>query len=225
MARHKKEEQRTNSNHMAGGITVHSDLLCRQMQHILPLKELITSTNDGFPVVMYGSESWATKKSEHRRRCFWTVVLEKTIESSLDSKEIKPVNPKGNQPWILIERTDAEAEATTLWPRDEKTNSLEKTLMLRKTERKGKRKHRMKWLDSITTSMDMSFSNEPLLVFTFAAFLGLPTTWAPVTIITPTEALATGPQSQMCAHHWLWPPPLLIMIPRLWNQVCCWRHK
>ena len=52
---------------------------------------------------------------------FWTVVLEKTLESPLDSKEIKPVNPKGNQPWIVIGRTDAEAEAPILWPRDEKS--------------------------------------------------------------------------------------------------------
>ena len=51
----------------------------------------------------------------------WTVVLEKTLESPLDSKEIKPVNPKGNQSWILIERTDAEAEAPILWPPDGKS--------------------------------------------------------------------------------------------------------
>ena len=51
---------------------------------------------------------------------FWTVVLEKTLESALDSKEIKAVNPKGNQPWIFIGRTDAEAEAPILWPPDVK---------------------------------------------------------------------------------------------------------
>ena len=50
----------------------------------------------------------------------WTVILEKTLESPLDSKEIKPVNPKGNQPWIFIGRTDAEAEAPTFWPVDAK---------------------------------------------------------------------------------------------------------
>ena len=50
--------------------------------------------------------------------CFWTVVLEKTLESPLDCKEIKPVNPKGNQPWIFIGRTDAEAETPILWPPD-----------------------------------------------------------------------------------------------------------
>ena len=74
-----------------------------------------------FPVVMYGCESWTIKKAEHQKNwCFWTVVLEKTLESSLDSKEIKPVSPKGNHFWIFIERTDAEAETAILWPPDAK---------------------------------------------------------------------------------------------------------
>ena len=60
-------------------------------------------------------EAWALKNG-----CFWTVVLEKTFESPLDCKEIKPVNPKGNQPWIFIGRTDAEAETPILWPLDGK---------------------------------------------------------------------------------------------------------
>ena len=60
-------------------------------------------------------ESWAPKNW-----CFWTVVLEKTLESPLDSKKIKLVNPKGNQSWIFIGRTDAEAEATIFWPPDAK---------------------------------------------------------------------------------------------------------
>ena len=55
------------------------------------------------------------------KRCFQTVVLEKTFESLLDCKEIKPVNPKGNKPWIFIGRTDDEAEATILWPTDAKS--------------------------------------------------------------------------------------------------------
>ena len=67
-----------------------------------------------FLVVMYGCESWSLKKAE--RWCFWTVVLEKTLEGPLDSKEIKPVNPKGNQPWLFIGRTDD--EVPTLWPPD-----------------------------------------------------------------------------------------------------------
>ena len=74
-----------------------------------------------FPVVMYGCESWTIKKTEHRRIvCFWTVVLEKTLESLLDCKEIKAVSPKGNQSWIFIGRTDVEAEAPILWPPDAK---------------------------------------------------------------------------------------------------------
>ena len=60
-------------------------------------------------------ESWVPKNW-----CFWTVVLEKTLESPLECKEIKPVNPKGNQSWIFIRRTDAEAEAPKLWPPDAK---------------------------------------------------------------------------------------------------------
>ena len=77
-----------------------------------------------FPVVMCGCESWTIKKAE----CWWTVVLEKTLESPLDCKEIKPVNPKGNQPWIVIGRTDAEAEAPILWPPNEKSQLIEKDL-------------------------------------------------------------------------------------------------
>ena len=66
--------------------------------------------------------------------CFWTVVLEKTLESPLDNKEIKPVNPKGNQAWRFIGRICAGAETPILWPPDSKNSepSLEKTLMLRK---------------------------------------------------------------------------------------------
>jgi len=64
---------------------------------------------------LYYKESWAP-----RNWCFWTVVLEKTLENPLDCKEIKAVNPKGNQSWIFIGRTNAEAEAPILWPPDAK---------------------------------------------------------------------------------------------------------
>ena len=82
------------------------------------------------------------------------MVLEKTHKNPLDCKEIKPVNPKGNQPRIFIGRTDAEAEAQILWPPD----FLEKTLMLGKTEGNRRRGcQRMRWLYSITDSMNMNF--------------------------------------------------------------------
>ena len=74
-----------------------------------------------FPVVMYGCEGWTIRKAEHWRIwCFWTMVLEKTLESPLDCKDIQPVHPKGNQSWIFIGRTDAEAKTPILWPPDAK---------------------------------------------------------------------------------------------------------
>ena len=113
-----------------------------------------------FLVVTYGcweleyNESWAPKNW-----CFWTMMLEKTLESPLDHKEIKPVNPKGNQSWIFIEITEAEAESSILWPWMWRTDSLEKTLMLRKIEgRRRRERERMRWLGGITDSMDMSLS-------------------------------------------------------------------
>ena len=113
---------------------LHSTLRSRDIT--LPTKLCLTY---GFPVVMYGCESWTNKSWVSKNWCFWSVVLEKTLESPLDSKEIKPVNHKWNQSWIFIGRTDA--EASILWPPDVKTDSLEKTLMLGKTE--GRR--RMGW--------------------------------------------------------------------------------
>ena len=74
-----------------------------------------------FPIVMYGCESWTIKKAEHWRiNAFKTVVLEKTLDSPLESKEIQPVHCKGNQSCIVIGRTDAEAETPILWPPDVK---------------------------------------------------------------------------------------------------------
>ena len=73
------------------------------------------------PVVIYGCESWTIKKTAPKNWCFWTAVLEKTLESLLDSKEIKTVNHKGNKSWIFIGRSDAEAEALILWPSDAKS--------------------------------------------------------------------------------------------------------
>ena len=109
--------------------------------------------------------SFLTSLSLHRIEENWglvlnwglhTVVLEKTLETPLDSKEIKPVNPKGSQPWIFIGRTDA--EAPILWSPDAKSWLFRKTLMLGKIESRRREQQRMRWLDGITSSMDMSLS-------------------------------------------------------------------
>ena len=79
-----------------------------------------------FPVVIYGCELNHKESRVPKNWCFWTVVLKKTLESPLDWKEIQPVNPKGNQSWIFIGRTDAEAEAPVLWPLDVKSQLIGK---------------------------------------------------------------------------------------------------
>ena len=85
------------------------------------------------------------------------MVLEKTLESSLDCKEIQPVHPKGDQSWVFIGRTDAEAETPILWPLMRRVDSLEKTLMLGRIWGRSRRgQQRMRWLDGITNLMDMS---------------------------------------------------------------------
>ena len=99
-------------------------------------------------------ESWALKN-----RYFWTMVLEKTLESPLDCKEIKPINLKGNQSWIFIGRADAEAETPILWPPDGKNWLIEKDPDAGKDWRQRRRgRQRMRWVDSITDSMDMTLS-------------------------------------------------------------------
>ena len=82
-------------------------------------------------------------------------MLEKTLESPLDCKEIQPVHPKEDQSWVFIGRTDVEAETPTLWPPDVRADSFEKTLILGKTEGRRKGRQRMRRLDGITDSMDM----------------------------------------------------------------------
>ena len=105
---------------------------------------------------------WGLDHKEHwapKNWCFWVVVLEKTLESPLDCKKIKPVNPKGHQSWIFIGRTDAEGEAPLLQSPDVKNWLTGKVLMLRRIEGKRKRwQQRRRWLDNITDSKKASLS-------------------------------------------------------------------
>ena len=87
------------------------------------------------------------------------MVLEKTLESPLDFKEIQPVHPEGDQSWVFTGRTDVEAETPILGYLTKRADSLEKTLMLTKTEGRRRRgRQRMRWLDGITDSMNASLS-------------------------------------------------------------------
>ena len=111
-----------------------------------------------FPVVQMWEldykESWALNNW-----CLWAVVLEKTLEIPLDCKQIKPVHPKGNQSWIFIGRTDAEAETPIACHLMQRTDWLEKTLMLGKIEGRRRRGwQKMRWLHGITNSMDIELS-------------------------------------------------------------------
>ena len=97
-------------------------------------------------------ESWVLKNW-----CLWTVVLEKTLESPLDCKEIQPVHAKGNQSWVFIGRTDAEAETPILWPPHAKSWLIGKDLMRGGIGgRRIRGRLRTRWLDGITDLMDMS---------------------------------------------------------------------
>ena len=119
---------------------------------VLLLKAIVSSSHVWMWELDY-KESWAPKNWY-----FWTAVLEKTLESPLDCKEIQPVHPKGNQSWVFIGRTDAEAETPIFGHLMQKADSSEKTVMLGKIEGRRRGWQRMRWLDGITDLMDMSWS-------------------------------------------------------------------
>ena len=143
--------------HLLFGRNIMTNLDIKKQRHYFANKGL-PSQSYGFSSIhvwmweLDSKESW-----EPNNWCFWTVVLEKTLESLLECKEIQPVHAKGNQSWIFIGRTDAEAETPILWPPDAKNWLICKYPDDRKDWRRRGRQ-RIRWLDGTTNSMDMSLS-------------------------------------------------------------------
>ena len=142
------------------------------LDSVLKSKDITLLTKDcivkamAFPVVMYRCESWTIKTSwVPKNWCFWVVVLEKTFKSPWDCKEIKPVNPKGDQPWIFIGRMMLKLKLQYFDHLMQRANSLEKTLMLGKIESQRIRGWQMmRQLVSITASMDMNLRKHQEIV-------------------------------------------------------------
>ena len=118
------------------------------------VKAMVFSSSHVWMWELGPKEDWVPKNW-----CFWIVVLEKTPEGHLDSKEIKTVNPKGNQPWTFIGRLMLKCKLQYFGPLTQRANSLENTLLLLKIEGKRRRgQQRMRWLECITDSMDVNLS-------------------------------------------------------------------
>ena len=134
------------------------DGILKSRDIILPTK-VHTGKTLVFPVVLYGCKCWTIKKTEHWRTDSFELWCWRRLLESLRLQGDKPINPKGNQSWIFIGRTHVEAKTQYFGHLMRRTDSYEKTPVLGKIEGRRRRgRQRMRWLDGITNSMDMSLS-------------------------------------------------------------------